>query len=894
MYFKKILLLVSVVLFSVLSCTTTKNTAVTRTYHNVVSRYNIFFNAREAYRSGLQKIERAYKEEYTTILPVFYYKDKSVLAQVGSDMDRAIQKSTKLIKNHSLTARPAQKQAPTTQRQRDFLAQKEYNKWVKEAYLLMGKAWFYKQDYVEAQKNFEYIISEYRNDPIRVRAQIWLAKTRVERGQLDEAKEILQRVKENPVITEKLEAELYALLADIYIQQKKYEDAITQLTIARDKERKKKLKVRYTFILAQLYKEIGDSPRAIAFFREVEKMNPTYEMTFQARINQATAYDGIGSSNEIIEMLERLLRDANNIEFRDQIYYALANIYYQDNREKKALEYYLLSVENSKSDSYQKAMSYLAIGQIYYSQRKYLDAQPYYDSCMMILPGDYRNKIEVQTRTNNLNALAREHFVVFREDSLQRIAQMPEQQRLAFVDNIIDDIRRREHEARQREQERAQQTAMFVQDFGQDQQGQTGKWYFYNESAVAFGKVEFTNRWGDRKLEDNWRNSNKSRMVWNDSPDVDDAELEEQKEEQVVIHNIHSRAFYLQNLPLTDSAKEVSTKRIEQSLFALGMIYKNSIQDNRYAIETLERFIQRFPLSEYVPIALYNLHIMCLEERMFDKAEQYKNQIISKYPDSNYAKALTDPSFLQEIRNRERETEKLYVDAYRAFVRNNNSEVISIAQTARSQYPNSELIPHFMFLQTIAIGKRDGIEPLKQGLQRYIAEFPKQETTKLAQSMLEYLEKAKEEVPAEELLQKIQAQSQITTPTREEEYVDPFVYRTQVPHIFVISVRTEFIDIHRLRFNMINYNLDYFTNFNFKISIRELDARYSLLVVEPFDNNTQAMNYFNLITYSEEIFDGVERAFCQLFIIDTSNFSVLLSQKNLDRYLLFFSENYIR
>ena len=34
---------------------------------------------------------------------------------------------------------------------------------------------------------------------------------------------------------------------------------------------------------------------------------------------------------------------------------------------------------------------------------------------------------------------------------------------------------------------------------------QEGKWYFYNQSALTFGRTEFRRRWGDRKLEDNWR-----------------------------------------------------------------------------------------------------------------------------------------------------------------------------------------------------------------------------------------------------------------------------------------------------------------------------------------------------------------------------------------------------
>ncbi|HPY81802.1 MAG: tetratricopeptide repeat protein [Bacteroidales bacterium] len=884
------------VLLTGISCSTQKNTFITRNYHTIVSRYNIYFNGREAFKSGILKIEQNFNEPYNTILPVFYYKDKNSISQASSDMDRAILKASTLIKNHSLTARPAQKGKPTTQKQKDFYAKKEYNKWVKEAYLLLGNALFYKQEYTEAQKNYEYIITEYKTDPIRYKAMLGLAQVKIERNQVEEALELLATCLTDKNFPKKLSAQLHALFADIYIDQEKFDDAISMLEIAQSEVRKKKTKIRYTFILAQLHQEINKSSEAIALYKQVEALNPNYEMTFQSRIKQATAYDGGGASTEIIRLLNKLLRDVNNKDYQDQIYYALANIYYQDDNEKKALENYLLSLKHSTSESFQKAMSYLAIGEIFYTQRHYINSQPYYDSCHSIISKDVRNYDAIQIRTQNLNALAREYYVVHDEDSLQRIANMPEKERLEYIDNIIADIQKREDEQRRREEDLRLQSMMYVQDFGVNNQNLTGKWYFYNETAVTFGKTEFITRWGDRKLEDNWRTKSKEKNNWGADEITEDTENTEDNVVDEKPLSIKSRSYYLKNLPLSDSLKEVSTKRIENSLFSLGMIYHNSIEDNKKAIETLESFITRFPNSEFTPIALYYLHTICLDERLFDKAELYKNMTIEQFPHTNYAKALTDPSFMKEYRNKIKEEEKLYSTAYRAYIQNKFSDVIQLTNTALEQNIESELHPKIAFLHALAHGKLYGVEQLKQSMNTFITTYKDTETVQFAKSILAYIEQLSEEVEdAEHILTHTSTSPTNTQNTEQEiEKSNPFVFSNNAAHIYAIIVQSEFVDINRIRFNMINYNLDYFTNFNFSISIKEIDRKYSMLVVEPFVHNTQAFNYYELIKYSDEVFEGVEKIFTNHCIIDTTNYATLLAQKNIDQYLEFFYENYIQ
>ncbi|HPH15984.1 MAG TPA: tetratricopeptide repeat protein, partial [Bacteroidales bacterium] len=653
-----------------IACTTQKNTVVTRSYHNLTSRYNIYFNAREAFKSGMQNIEKSYKEPYNNILPVFYYAQKDNLQAASSDLDRTLLKCTKLIKEHSITVKPAQKRPLTTQKQKDFYYQKEFNSWVDDSYLLMGKALFYKQNYFDAQKNFMFIINEYKNSPIRYEANIWLAHTKKEMGQIDDAKEVLDKIMEDKDFPEDLKSEANAVYADVYILQKKYDDAIQHLKIARDSKTKKFNKIRYTFILAQLHQEIGDNAKAMAYYKEVEAMNPPYDMTFNAKINRATSFEsGAGSSKEVISLLTKLLRDDKNKEYRDQIYFALANVYYAENDEANALTNYIKSVESSNSNKQQKAISYLSIGNIYYNQRKYIESQPYYDSCIAILPLDYRNYTEIKVKSDNLNVLATNYLMAYTQDSLQGIARMPENKRNELIDKKIQSIIAQEEIKRNQEEIANLNSQMYNQDFGSQNQKLSGSFYFYNESVVTFGKAEFKKIWGDRVLEDNWRRSSKLTNQFDETTSTEEDTIQEETDKKPVITDIKSREYYLQYLPLTDSLLTISTKKIEEGMFNTGMAYMNLIGDNTYAISSLESFIKRFPASINTPIALYYLHILYANEKNFVKSEEYKTTIIDKYPESNYAKALINPDFYKEIKQKNKDLEKNYADSYRLFVK---------------------------------------------------------------------------------------------------------------------------------------------------------------------------------------------------------------------------------
>ena len=115
------------------------------------------------------------------------------------------------------------------------------------------------------------------------------------------------------------------------------------------------------------------------FLRPQQQLRLTkdfYELQFNAKINLATTYEGSG--NSVINILEKMLRDAKNIEYQDQIYHAIAKVYEKQGKFQMAIDNYKLSAKKSINNPKQKGKSFLALGDYYFNQPDYLKAYNYF------------------------------------------------------------------------------------------------------------------------------------------------------------------------------------------------------------------------------------------------------------------------------------------------------------------------------------------------------------------------------------------------------------------------------------------------------------------------------------------------------------------------------------
>ncbi len=886
------ILFFSLVLFA---CSTKKNRWINRAYHNTTAKFNVYFNGNEALKAGVKKIIDAHQDNYTLILPVFPYSDKTAAQSGVASMEKAIKKASKVIKKHSITEKPKRKQGKLTQKQKDFYARKEYCNWVDDSYLMMGKANFYSRNFFEADNSFNYVINQFSDPKIKYEAYLWLARSYNEQGKYTEALEILERLKGDRKFPRKLKKELATTFADSYLKQQRYNDAITWLRKAIDQRGKKRVKARYKFILAQIYQSFGKNANASNLYKEVIKMNPPYEMAFRAKINRATSYDvNAGGSKEIKRQLEKMLKDDKNIEYQDQIYYALANVYYAEKNEAEAIKYYKLSVRTSVSNTDQQALSYLAIADIYFGKPNYQYAQAYYDSCVNLLDEKYPKYQEIKQKADNLTYLVKNLNIIQREDSLQMVASMSERKRNSFIDKIINKVI--EEEQRQKELEaQAQRNAMlFDQNVRENNQRNIGgKWYFYNPTAMGFGASEFRKKWGVRKLEDNWRRKNKSVVLVDNNENIDENDTANK------ISDNKTREYYLKDLPLTDSLINVSNKKIEEALYNVSVFYKSKLEDYPQSIKSFEELIKRFPKTEYLLQSYYSLYQLNMLINNKPRADYYKNLIVNNYSNSKYAKALTDPNYLKKIEAENRKNYNLYTKAYSDFEQRHYYNVIRSLENVDTNNLTDDLAPKVELLKALSFGGIHDIKNYRNSLKKVIQEYPKSDAKITASKILARLNSPDFVLPDSNLVAentteiineqpKDSLKKQESNTTENNEF---YTYNEETKYYYLMFVNSNTNDVNRLKFNIINYNIDKFPMFDFDVKAQKINKSVTAITVRSLDNLSQVRKYYRAINRRKSLFKDIEKTDFSQFVISEENYNKFIKDLDIKKYEDFYLKN---
>lgn len=871
------------------SCSTKKNTTITRSYHNLTLYYNVYFNGKDALKTGIKKIDDGYKDNYSLILPVFKFSDNEAIRTAYGDMNRVIEKGSKGIRKHSIRVKPKRKEGKKGDKAyKEFYEQNEFVKWIDECYLLIGKGHFFKHDYYPAIETFNYVVKEYSDKPIKYDGYLWLTRTYALMEKFDRSQEFLSKLEsEKEKIPKILIGSIAVTQADILIRTNQFELAIPYIITGVENTKDKKLKVRYQYILAQLYQQIDEDKKAYDAYGVVVDMNPNYEMTFNARINRASIFNASANdSKQLQKELYKMLKDDKNIDFRDQIYYALGNIAFKETREKDALENYLLSAKASTINDNQKAISYLAVANIYFEQPSYQNAETYYDSTMTFLSTEYPNYIQLKNKSENLNVLVENIQIIENEDSLQSIALMSEGERNNAIDKIISDIIEQERVEKEQLALDQQDLAYLEQQGRQMNNEKGGQWYFYNPSMMAMGQSEFKKKWGSRKNEDNWRRKNKTVMNWDsfDDQDTDSTATEN-------IYSNKTREYYLVSLPLTDSAMQVSKERVEKAYFDMATIYKEKFNDFPLSIKGYLELLEEYPETEYKLLTYYNLYKLYYLTKDYKNADDYKNRIITEYPDSEYSKVLSDPEYFMQLEKIENQVNFMYQATYKYFINDDCDAVYNNFVYADSIYHESKLIPKFALLSTLCVGhSRDSIA-FTDSLNSFITKYPNTEESKYVEDVLAALDRSPREVV---LIEEEAFGGELGTVENIDSIdVSMYSFNTDAIHYYLVVVANEKSDANVIKFNLTNFNLDYYYFLEFNVNSELLSAEYTLINVQKFKNRSMSTNYFESIKIAGEVFEDIDEDTYKEFIISKENFEIFKQDKNLLRYQKFFDDNYI-
>ena len=877
---------VAVLLFILMisvSCSTRKNTGVNRAYHNVTSRFNVNFNGKEALKGGEEEYKNICTDNYISTLPIFVYPPKEDLSPIYPSMDRVIEKASKSIYKHSM-----------------FFKGKEYVKPIDDAYLMMGKAYFYKQDYVQAQRIFNYIVTTHKNGNCIEEAMIWNARCAMQQNYFTRAQEIISEAQYyvQPKKSKKLNVQYAMTAADYQLRAPDgdVETAINFITDVLNNKPDKATRARMNFILGQLYEEMERSKDAHEAFMKVIKKSPSYEMEFNARMHLSTNYDGTPSrKDEILKELNKMLKEEKNADFRDQIYYSISEIARVDQDTATRINNLALSVSSYKDNDFQRTHSSLKLAEIYFQQEQYPKAKAYYDTATLSLPKNYPNYASIMKKTKILTELVDNLQVVFVQDSLQRIAKMGEKERDRWVKEKVAEFKR---EKQRKEKEEADKMAALQNALGYANvnpninNNNSGKWYFYNSTLMSAGKTEFLRRWGSRKLEDNWRISNKQQLSFEDmvgmnnpSEEADTTEYDENgnpilKRET----DPEQERFYTQDLPLTAGAIDTSNQLIANSLFQAAIIYLDLLNDRERGIETLEKFYARFQNHELTPSTLYLLYLN-YQALKNNKYETPKNIILTKYAETDYARLIREPDYYEKLAEKTKEMERKYEAVYQQFMAKQWQQTIASADAALAVCPDSVLNSKFAYLRAIAVGQVQGETALKTALQNIIVDYRGMEVEELARILL--LNFAEPELSSTK-----ESKDSLIEPVNQEQ--NYFTFAPNDWHYVTLIVNVHKLSVMELKNQISDFNKAVYSLQNFNLNSFYITQDEQIVTVSRFKNKETALDYYYSFTKNDKFKADILAKNIIIFPISAGNYSTFYKEKaSRPLYEKFFKEKYL-
>ncbi|MDQ3110446.1 MAG: tetratricopeptide repeat protein [Bacteroidota bacterium] len=850
------------------ACSTTKNTFVTRTYHNINSRYNGYFYARESLKEAQEKIAKSYVDDYSQLLPVFRLPTTPETKGSYADLEKAIKKATTCIERHAITLKSGAEVAGAV-------------RWIDDCYLVIAQAHYYKGEYITAIEIFDYMIQKYSSYPIKTEALLWKARAQIALGAFTDAESLLDVVSNDKTITKKVQAETKATYADLYMQTGNYANAIKNLEDAIALTTNKKTIARYTFILAQLYEKVGNEKEAFVNFGKVVDMHPEYNMFFNAKLSRARLSAASEKNRNLAKKdLQKMLADPKNTEFKDQIYYTLAQLDERSKNKTGALTYYRQSVAASVGNNKQKALSFLALGDIYFADTDYKTAQAYYDSTMQVIPKDYPGYKAISEKHKSLANLVRYINIVSTEDSLQNVATKygsDTTQLYAYVDKLIVKAQLEE----KRKKELQEQQLANANPGGNSPSLNTGggasAFYFYNNSNVSFGINEFTRKWGNRTNEDNWRRANKEALIPNQNDNPEDVDTSSTVGTKPKAGSAKAaREPYIKNLPLTAEAKVKSDERIADALYNLGSLYKEQMNNTKKAAEAFETLTKRFPNHKYALASHFQLWRLYKSTNEIAKSEEHKNYICNNFPQSEYCSMINNPDYYAGKENERTKINEYYAATYEAYTKKDYVTVIARSNYADTAFDKkNEHAAQFAYLRAVSLGKTQGNAAMEPELTRIVANYPKDPMRQQAQALLDALHKVKPAAP--------DTSNKISGPA--------YSQNENVEYQFMVVVDNGKGDLNKFKIGISDYNSESFASSGLTINSMMLDNLHTLVLVKSFGNQKAAMNYYTLLKTKGEIFANLSPGTFQVMVISTENFSLFFKDKNVDTYKSFFEKN---
>ena len=916
---KKSYILIAVVALVALlaSCSTEKNTSRSRWWHSFNARYNTYYNGSVAYIDASLEKENGNKDNFTEMIPMYTVGNKKSRELGKANYDKAIEKCEKAIKLHSITKRPEwTKSRRKTERDIEWLSRKEYNPFLWKAWMLMGRSQFYQGAFDEAASTFSYMCRLYATQPaIYGRARAWLAKSYIEQDWLYDAEDVIRNMQRDSIHW-RAQKEWDFTYADYYIHTGDYDKAIPYLKKSIDHEMRKKQKARLCFLLGQLYAATGKNAEAYKAFKSVVRKNPPYELEFNARIAM-TEVMGASQAKKMVGKLKRMAASDKNKDYLDQVYYAIGNIYLAQKDTMKAISNYEKGNKKATRSGIEKGVLLLKLGDLYWQQEKFSDAQRCYGEAIGLLDKDRKDYEQLSARSKVLDELVPYTDAIHLQDSLQALAKMSEKDRNVAIDRVIAELKRQEKEQKRLEDEKnAQQTMQRNGAMGnrnntnrnnhaQTQQNnrQNAVWYFYNAMAVQQGKQAFEKLWGKRENTDNWQRVNKT-VVGNLNGDADMELTEEQKDsiakaelaqdslEQLkdsAQNDPHKREYYLAQIPFTEDQVATSNLTIMDGLYNSGVIFKDKLDNLDLSKKQFTRLETQYPDFEQKADMYYHLFLLYSRLGQHDVAAGYVEKLKAEYPENQWTILLTDPYFKENAQFGVHIEDSLYAATYEAFKADRLSEAKANAQISATRFPLGENRDKFLFIGGLAKLNDGDSKGCVDDMKAVVEKFPQSKLAEMAGMIVNGVNAGKPLHGARFDLGDVWTRRTAVLADSDSINAKTFDAERNTEFVFMLAYVPDSVDENKLLYQMAKVNFTHYVVRNFDLAIEDANG-LRRMVVRGFRNYDEALQYARGLSEQaglQQLLSG-----CKAIVISDKNLPLLGTNFSYADYQNFYDKNF--
>ena len=900
-------------------CSTQKNTAQSRWWHAFNAKYNTYYNGTLAYIDGSLEKETGNKDNYTEQIPLYTVSNKNSREIGKANFDRAIEKCEKAIHQHSIKRRPEwTKNRRKTAKDIEWLSRREYNPFLWKAWMLMGRSQFHQGDFESAAATFSYMSRLYATQPaIYGKARAWLAKCYIEQNWNYDAEDVIRNMLRDSIHW-RAQKEWDYTFADYYIHTGNTEQAIPYLRKVISHEMRRKQKAREWYLMGQLQASIGNKKEAYKAFRHVIRQNPPYELAFNARIamTEVMAKDNAG---KMISRLKRMAASDNNKEYQDQIYYAIGNIHLSRKDTLKAITAYEKGNQKSTRNGIEKGVLLLHLGDLYWTKEKFSDARRCYGEAIGLLDKDRKDYQQLANRSKVLDELVPYTDAVQLQDSLQQLARMSEKERNAAIDRVIDALKKKEKEERNRKAEEEAESTLrqdggnfannnFANNNSPQKNNENsantpanGQWYFYSPLTISQGKAQFQKLWGKRDNVDNWQRINKTVVAnaagaeeMTDEQRDSLAQAAEQEEllkqtSDSAVNDPHRREYYLAQIPFTPEQLAESNKLLEDGLYHAGVIFKDKLDNLPLSRKSLLRLINNHPDYAHLDDAYYHLYLLYSRERKPEMAQTYLQKLKAEYPESQWTTLLSDPYYAENAKRGVQIEDSLYTLTYQAFRDGEYDKVERNAQISRNRFPDGANRDKFLFIGGLSKLNDGDIKSCLADLKEVVSKYPDSRLSEMAGMIINGVDAGRRLYGGKFDLNDVWTRRSIELNDRDSTRQKGYSPERNTSFVFLLAYDPDKTNENQLLFEMAKYNFTSYMARYFDINIEDLEGLHRMQI-SGFNSYDEARQYANAVYQQPAIkrLLGNVRA----YVISEPNLKFLGTSHTYEEYEKFYSKHF--